>query len=214
MTYPKSRQSNIVVQEMENEALIYDLTINKAFCLNSTSAQVYQLCNGKNSIADIAKLLSRQMNEPITEDLIWLALDQLKRDNLLEKSEQFEINFKGLNRRQVIRKIGFASLVALPVIASVIAPSALMAQSGGVGIAGACVSTSECQPGLSCVTCSIICPNPQFCCVGSGTNAPNAVTCAINGTCSGFAPSCCSGMNIGQGANSCGPGFEDCLCVN
>jgi hypothetical protein len=90
MTYPKSRQSNIVVQEMENEALIYDLTINKAFCLNSTSAQVYHLCDGKHSIADIAKLLSRQMNEPITEDLIWLALDQLKRDNLLKKANSLK----------------------------------------------------------------------------------------------------------------------------
>jgi hypothetical protein len=35
---PISRQQNIVVQDLGSEVLIYDLTINKAFCLNETSA--------------------------------------------------------------------------------------------------------------------------------------------------------------------------------
>jgi hypothetical protein len=35
---PKSRQNDLVVQELEGEVLIYDLSINKAYCLNPTSA--------------------------------------------------------------------------------------------------------------------------------------------------------------------------------
>lgn len=35
--HPISRKANIVLQEFENEILIYDLSINKAFCLNRTS---------------------------------------------------------------------------------------------------------------------------------------------------------------------------------
>jgi hypothetical protein len=38
---PISRKSHIVVQYFGNEILIYDLTENKAFCLNETSALVW-----------------------------------------------------------------------------------------------------------------------------------------------------------------------------
>jgi hypothetical protein len=42
---PISRQSNVVVQEIEGEVLIYDLKVNQAYCLNQTSALVFQLCD-------------------------------------------------------------------------------------------------------------------------------------------------------------------------
>jgi hypothetical protein len=46
--YPISRQNNIVTQEVESELLIYDLVENKAFCLNETSAFVWQNCDGNS----------------------------------------------------------------------------------------------------------------------------------------------------------------------
>ena len=60
---PKTRNENIVVQEFENEVLIYDLTINKAFCLNQTSKMIWQMCNGKNSVADIADNLKQSLKQ-------------------------------------------------------------------------------------------------------------------------------------------------------
>lgn len=50
-----------LVQELEKEILVYDLGIDKAFCLNKTSAIIWQLCNGANSVADIAELMSRKL---------------------------------------------------------------------------------------------------------------------------------------------------------
>jgi hypothetical protein len=102
---PTSRQSDIVVQELKGEILIYDLKINKAFCLNETSALVYELCDGNNSISDISKQLTKKLKQPVSEDLIWLAIDQLKQDNLLENSPEIETKFEGLSRREVIRKV-------------------------------------------------------------------------------------------------------------
>ncbi len=90
---PKSRIENIVVQEFAKEILIYDLKTNKAFCLNETSAMIYQLCDGKRSVAEISQILTKKLNQPMTEDLIWLALDNFKKDNLLEENEKFEIDF-------------------------------------------------------------------------------------------------------------------------
>ena len=40
---PRSRRNDLVVQEMDGEILIYNLTENKAFSLNETSALVWEL---------------------------------------------------------------------------------------------------------------------------------------------------------------------------
>ena len=209
---PKSRIENIVIQYFESEVLIYDLAINKAFCLNEASAKVYHLCDGRNSVADIAEFLSKQMKEPITEDFVWLALDGLKKENLLEESERFEINFHGLNRRQVIKKIGFASLVALPVIASVVAPSAAIAQSGCKGLGQSCIGNSvvgDCCPGVS--FCN------DFCipCIQSGTLAGCLGTGnpGTPGICNQLSYKCCSGIvDLTANDPNCPVNTGACVC--
>lgn len=168
---PKARTSEILIQELENELLIYDLRINKAFCLNETSRLVWQLCDGTNSVADIAGLMSRKLKINVSEEFVWLALDGLKKDDLLEKADEFEIDFAGLNRREVIRRVGLASMVTLPIIASVVAPSALMAQSGrallSVGDAG-CLSDLDCQGGGVSAACKFATDGLRHCCTFSG----------------------------------------------
>jgi hypothetical protein len=136
--------------------------------LNQTSALVYQLCDGKHSVSDISRELSRKLKQPVTEDLVWLVIDQLKQDNLLSNSEELNIKFDGLSRREVIRKVGFASMIALPVISSLIAPTAAMAQSGCEG--GTC-KAAGCFSGLCAATltnaaCSLNAAN-QGCCNGT-----------------------------------------------
>lgn len=124
MKLPQIRNKNIVVQEIGGEIMIYDLEINKAYCLNETSAIVYQNCDGKTDFAD----LNSKYNFP--NEIIYLALDQLNKENLLEKDAEFLSPFKGLSRREVVKKVGLSSMIALPVIASIVAPTAVNAQSG------------------------------------------------------------------------------------
>ncbi len=186
---PQSRQFDIVVQDLQSEVLIYDLRTNKAFCLNETSSMIWQLCEGKYSVKQISQSISQKLNKPITEDLVWLALDQFKRDGLLENNNAFEINFSGLNRRQVIKKIGFASLVALPVISSIVVPNAAMAASGLAAVCASCTSNSQCVNNN--------CLNSR-CSIGT-TNSltPNTLLgvgfSETFNSCQTFAASCCSG---------------------
>ncbi|MEK7725281.1 MAG: hypothetical protein AAB336_13085, partial [Acidobacteriota bacterium] len=114
MKLPLSKNENIVVQETDRELLIYDLVSNQAYCLNETSALVWQFSNGQNSIAEITDLMSQKLKTLVTQEVVWLALEQLKKDNLLENGEDFEIDYHGLTRRQIIKKIGLASMIALP----------------------------------------------------------------------------------------------------
>lgn len=191
--YPISRRENIVMQELENEVLLYDLTANKAFCLNVTSALVWQLCDGNHSVVEISRILSQKLNGTVSEDFVWLALEQLKREKLLTKNENLELNFNGLSRREVIRKVGLASMVALPIISSVIAPTATNAQSQG------------------CV------PNPIAVCP-NGTFQPCAIFRAVNigiPDCMDNNLDCCSQMIATiPGSCSAGPVVScDCQCL-
>lgn len=127
---PLARNTDIVLQEFGNEILIYDLRTNKAFSLNETSAMIWQACNGNESVSEIAENLAKKFKSPISEDFVWLALEQLKKDNLLENFAEVSTDFGGLSRREVIRKVGLSTLVALPLISSLVAPMAIHAQSG------------------------------------------------------------------------------------
>jgi hypothetical protein len=119
MNYPQkpiARKKGLVIQETLDEVLVYDSQTNKGFCLNQTAAFVWKSCTGENSVTDIVKQFEDETGSAVQNDLIWLAIDQLSERNLLETNVPAQ--FAGETRRSVLKKIGFASMVAVPVIAS------------------------------------------------------------------------------------------------
>jgi len=146
-----ARKEGLVIQEMPDEVLVFDLEINKAHCLNETSAFVWKACDGKNSVADITKLFGDKSGTLVPEDLVWLALDQLKKENLIENTNEIVVDFNGMSRREVIRKVGLASVVALPLISSLVAPTDVSAQtscaSSHRAIGCHCDNSSQCASG-------------------------------------------------------------------
>ena len=183
---PVARKEGLVIQEMANEVLVYDLETNKAHCLNQTAAAVWKFCDGKNSVSDISRIIADANNAAAQEDLIWLAIDQLNETNLLET--KLAVNFNNQNRREVIKKIGLAAVVALPIVTSLIAPTVASAGSVCTGGNCSCTFTGTCNnAGNPCTctratgteTCPVTCTTGCSCQVADGsTNA----TCT-NGTC-------------------------------
>ena len=150
--FPVARKSGLVVQEVPDEVLVYDLDSNKAHCLNQTAALVWKSCDGRNSVAEIARLVENQTGGKVTEDFVWLAIDQLSENALLE--QELKVNFAGQSRREVMKKIGLASMIAVPVIASLVAPQSALAASScncnspttcGTPSRAGCPSTSVCN---------------------------------------------------------------------
>ena len=92
----------------------------------------------------------------ISEDFVWLALDQFKKDKLI--AAEYQSVFQGMSRREVIRKVGFASMVALPIVASMIAPTSANAASTCVCVApGDCLAQVGCPNTMNCngaMTCA------------------------------------------------------------
>lgn len=125
--YPLARTNGLVVQEVPNEVLVFDMETNEAHCLNETAAMVWKYCDGKTSVPQIAEILGEGKDSAVSDDLIWLAIDQLNEHKLLEK--EVATKFAGQSRREVLRKIGLASMVALPIIASMAAPRSVLAST-------------------------------------------------------------------------------------
>jgi hypothetical protein len=126
---PQSRKADILVVELDGEVLIYDQKINKAFNLNQTSALIWELCDGQKSLSEISRLLGEKLNAEVDDGLVWLALEQLRQENLIENEVALPESLAGLSRRQVIRKVGLAAAITLPFISSLVAPTAMHAQS-------------------------------------------------------------------------------------
>ncbi len=147
---PVAKKEKIVIQELPDELLVYDLSTDKAFCLNKTSAFVWKSCDGTKDVTAITQLMEKEFKSPIDEDLVWLALDQLGKDRLLDVKP--ENKFSGYSRREVIRRVGLASVIALPIIASLAAPvAAQVATCSGASDGTPCQNNNRiCCGGVCC----------------------------------------------------------------
>ena len=153
---PKSRVSNLVVQSIGNETLVYDLSKNKAMSLNETCSIAWKYCDGKTHINEIID------KHNLHKEIIYIALDELqKRDLIQGKKERFIPNNK-FERRRFLIKAGAVAAVSLPVISAVVAPLAVSAQSCLVQ-GSSCNVASICCSGLTCCitspppTCEAVC---------------------------------------------------------
>jgi len=149
---PIARKTGLVVQEMPDELLVYDLNSNKAHCLNQTAATVWKECDGNKSVSDIADGFGKG-----NEDLVWLAIDQLSENDLLESG--LVSKFHGQSRRDVIKKIGLASIIAIPMVASLVAPQNALAASSCH-----CVNNAQCISGPNAGHCAAVTCNPSGLC--------------------------------------------------
>lgn len=179
---PIGLKNNVLVQELESELLLYDLKRDKVFCLNETSMAVWSLCDGNNSVEDIRRDVALRLNIEISEEMIWLALDKLKTEQLLANHQEITINFNGLSRREVIRKVGLSTMIALPLISAIVSPNAIAAQSQSVCPVADCI----CED-LLCLMFGPIAPNQLPC--ASGCTAAGGANCQCTG------PFFCFGLN-------------------
>lgn len=162
---------NIVVRNLKDETLIYNLTTNQAFCLNDTSAKVFNACDGKTSFDDLKE------KHQLTDEIIYLALDGLQKENLIEAD--YVSPFASLSRREVIRKVGLASMIALPVVSTLVAPSAASAASGLAALGQPCTRAVDNSPRRG------NCDNPFAVCAG------NPGICRLRGNCVCSSPNDC-----------------------
>lgn len=160
-TAPKARKEGILIQELSDEVLVYDLDNHKAHCLNKAAAMVWEHCDGNNSIRDIALAMGSDLNAQADEAMVWHALDQLDKARLLENKISQPDGKPKLSRRELIRKAGIAAMIAIPVVTSILAPKAL---ASATSCGSACSpGSAECVAITNCSFCPSTGPNTGRC---------------------------------------------------
>jgi coenzyme PQQ synthesis protein D (PqqD) len=160
LTKPRARKEGLVVQDLPDETLVYDLERDRAHCLNQTAAFVWRQCDGKMSPREIASALKQKTDTPVDEKLVWLALDQLGRNHLLTDLPVPPPKIASMNRRELVRVLGISAAVALPVVASIVAPVPAQAATG-------CASSGQSCATLGCCSGCVCSNSPDFLCTGS-----------------------------------------------
>jgi len=126
---PRMRKQNLIVDELPDEVLVYDLDRHKAHCLNRTAAMVWRRCDGKTRPAEIARRLQGELDQPFNEEMVWLALRQLNKINLLTEPVGLPAKLAGMSRREMVRTLGIAAVVAVPLVTSIVSPTAVQAST-------------------------------------------------------------------------------------
>ena len=128
--HPLARNKGLVVREVHDELVVYDLERHQASCLNRVAALVWRRADGRTSVTEIARDLRAQTHAPLDESAVWLALARLSEARLIEG----ELPGAGdgvLSRREWIRTLTRAGVSAalLPAVASIVAPTPAEAAS-------------------------------------------------------------------------------------
>lgn len=158
---PRARRDDLLVEDIIDEILIYDLRSQQAHCLNATAAAIWRACDGQTTVAALAAAASAAIGAPCDERVILLALEQLRERDLLD---QLPVSTSPpMSRRELMERLAVPMLL-LPLITTLSVPTPAMAQScptmvqGPQGLQGPCgfqglqgVGAAQGVPGVDCV---------------------------------------------------------------
>jgi hypothetical protein len=78
----------------------------------------------------------------VDDEIVWLAIDQLKSSKLIEQAPEMPPDLSRLSRRQLAKHIAMTSMIALPLVATLVAPRAVHANSACI-VGGTCTCSEN-----------------------------------------------------------------------
>jgi hypothetical protein len=186
---PLARSDQLVVEELGDELLVYDVAANRAHSLGAPAAAVWRACDGETPASELPGRVD------LDPDTVSRALEELRECSLLGGDPPLVSG--GMTRREMTVKaaqVG-ATAAAVPLIWSV---------AGPIPEAAATPTIAECAryTDSSCTTCDTIC-GCCCCCQGSGTanHDPSCKVCFPAGLCNPTDFDC-----LGEGGAHCSTG--------
>ena len=137
MTLPRARNDHLVIKQVADETLVYDLERHRAYCLNAAAGLIWDQCDGRTDTDRMATVLQSELGLPRDEDVVRLGLAGLDRAHLLVERLATPLLAARYSRRKFLVKAGVVGLaVLLPTVISIVSPTAAQA--------------ATCIPGNSC----------------------------------------------------------------
>jgi hypothetical protein len=123
-----ARNEELVIQDLPDEVLVYDLKRHKAHCLNKTAAFIWNHCDGQSTTEEIARMMEQEWHAPVNEDAVWFALNKLSKAELLQERIVLPEAKAGMSRRSAMRRLGLGALL-IPVVMTIVSPTAMAGAS-------------------------------------------------------------------------------------
>jgi hypothetical protein len=126
---PDARRDWLLVEDLGDELVVYDVQRHRAHQLNRTAAVVWRNCDGRKTIGELRKILQMQVGPAADDAIVWQALDRLQKARLLQQPVARPAGVSSMTRRQALRKLGQTAALALlvPAVTSITAPAPLQA---------------------------------------------------------------------------------------
>ena len=154
---PRKRRNGLVVEELPEETLVYDLERHKAHCLAAVAAAVWEACDGKRTVAEIAARTAHRTGQPVPEEAVWISLRRLGRARLLENRVALPAADRATSRRDWLKKAAaVGGLSVLSVTAPTAAQAATCTSQAACGLLpnGSCTNLPCCTPAPAGTTCN------------------------------------------------------------
>src|SRR3954454_6755888 len=147
-TVPAARSDGLLVQTLGDETVIYDTEAKEAHCLRPLAAVVFACSDGHATVAEIARTAETRLGSAVSDADVADAVAQLEIVGLLQAALVVRAgnglvatNGRGVSRREMLRRIGFAgaaTAVGTTLVTSIVAPTADAATSGTPTGCGGC----------------------------------------------------------------------------
>ncbi len=150
MRRPEARRKRILSKWIGEELVLVDVDRKRAHCLNPSAATLWQGCDGKTSVAELAEKAGRTLGSEQAAAVVEIGLRRLAEARLLEdRGEPRAEAPLPETRREVLWRLGALSL--LPAITTIVLPAPAQAQSM-LPDGSPCTSSSQCASGCCSAT--------------------------------------------------------------
>jgi len=187
---PRARREGVLATDVGDEVVVYDSKQHRGHCLNRPAAVVWRHLDGGTSMYELVAHLRKELDGPADEEMVWLALKELDRAQLLEGRLDMPAS-RDVSRRQALRRLGVAAgggAVLLPAISSIVAPPVhAQVSAAACPTAEPDCATFSCPGGCACVPTTegaTVCIVPS--CVAACTTSAD---CPAGSVC--FTLGCC-----------------------
>ena len=124
---PTARRSNVIVQQVGTDLVVYDELNDRAHSLNAIAAHVYQHADGTRDLETLAVAATADLGIPADAAVVEEALVRLESVDLIAGGH---VGGRpgAIARRDALRRLGLVA--AIPLVTSLLVPSPLLARSG------------------------------------------------------------------------------------
>ena len=159
---PEARRERLLVREVADELVIYDLESHRAHSLNRVAALIWRHCDGRTDVTELAAVLHRELGAAGDETAVWLTLRRLGKAHLLQGRVTVPAQAVSCSRRELMRRM--ALLGGLALVSSILVPTPVQTQSACRPEGATCTSSAQCCSGC----CRIVGTGPE-CKSGTGS---------------------------------------------